>query len=203
MTSILSSNLLKNYIPETAVDYVNGLMDDRNLVVKIKNERKTRHGDYRKFPNGQHQITINSNLNPYKFLITLVHEISHLVAYETYGTGILPHGKEWKYTFKQLMLPLINPEVFPDDLLKNVARHFIKPKASSDTDQNLSFALNRYNPPSDHVSVSDLKIGSKFRLYNGRVFTRGEVQRKRILCTELRTKKKYLFNPMAQVELIG
>jgi hypothetical protein len=28
------------------------------------------------------EITVNSNLNKYKFLITLIHEISHLVAFE-------------------------------------------------------------------------------------------------------------------------
>jgi RNA recognition motif-containing protein len=32
--------------------------------------------------NGKHEITVNSNLNKYKFLITLIHEISHLVAFE-------------------------------------------------------------------------------------------------------------------------
>jgi hypothetical protein len=44
--------------------------------------RQTRHGDYRKGVNGKHEITVNSNLNKYKFLITLIHEISHLVAFE-------------------------------------------------------------------------------------------------------------------------
>jgi hypothetical protein len=28
------------------------------------------------------EITVNSSLNKYKFLITLIHEISHLVAFE-------------------------------------------------------------------------------------------------------------------------
>jgi hypothetical protein len=50
--------------------------------LKIVNERQTRHGDYRKGLNGKHEITVNSNLNKYKFLMTLIHEISHLVAFE-------------------------------------------------------------------------------------------------------------------------
>jgi hypothetical protein len=35
--------------------------------LKIVNERQTRHGDYRKGVNGKHEITVNSNLNKYKF----------------------------------------------------------------------------------------------------------------------------------------
>jgi hypothetical protein len=42
--------------------------------LKIVNEEQTRHGDYRKV-NGKHEITVNSNLNKYKFLMTLIHEI--------------------------------------------------------------------------------------------------------------------------------
>jgi hypothetical protein len=44
--------------------------------LKIVNGEQTRHGDYRKGLNGKHEITVNSSLNKYKFLITLIHEIS-------------------------------------------------------------------------------------------------------------------------------
>ncbi|TDA81831.1 sprT domain-containing protein, partial [Halomonas marinisediminis] len=88
--------------------------------------------------NNRHQITINANLNSYRFLITLIHEIAHFEAFEKYGRFIKPHGKEWKYTFQRLMLPLINPKVFPEQLLPLIANHFRNPKASSDTDVNLS-----------------------------------------------------------------
>ena len=59
--------MLQNYIPETAMSQVLKLLEHDNLVVKIKSERKTRHGDYMRLPNGKHQITINSNLNTYRF----------------------------------------------------------------------------------------------------------------------------------------
>ena len=59
---------LKDFIPNAALDQVSKLLLHDNLVVKIKKERKTRHGDYRRLPNGKHQITINSNLNPYREL---------------------------------------------------------------------------------------------------------------------------------------
>ncbi|MCB0399551.1 MAG: SprT-like domain-containing protein, partial [Winogradskyella sp.] len=91
-------NQLLNFIPEQAHSQVITLLAKDNLVVKVKQERKTKHGDYRQLPNGKHQITVNANLNAYRFLITLVHEIAHFEAFTKYGRFIKPHGKEWKLT---------------------------------------------------------------------------------------------------------
>ena len=38
---------LKEYIPEKAIPKVLELLQHDGLVVKVKQERKTRHGDYR------------------------------------------------------------------------------------------------------------------------------------------------------------
>ena len=198
----LEIELISEYLPEAARQRTVQLLEDEQLQLKIKKERKTRHGDYRILPNGLHQITVNSNLNKYKFLITLLHEIAHLKAYKEYGRHIKPHGKEWKYTFQRLMLPFINPQVFPAGLLEYVAHHFKNPKASSDTDTSLALALKQYNPESDKVLVMDVKNGQLFRLYNGKVFKRGIQRRKRIECLELSSRRVYLFNPLAEVDLI-
>ena len=84
---------LEKYIPQASVASVFQLITSYNIHLKIVNERVTRHGDYRKLINGQHQITINSNLNKYRFLITLIHEIAHLKTFKKYGVLIKPHGK--------------------------------------------------------------------------------------------------------------
>ena len=84
------------HIPDSAIDYIDGLLDHDGLTVVVKPARKTRHGDYKLMPDGRHQITINNNLNPYRFLLTLVHEIAHFDAFLNYGRTIKPHGKEWK-----------------------------------------------------------------------------------------------------------
>ncbi|MGY0393133.1 SprT-like domain-containing protein [Bizionia sp. KMM 8389] len=194
--------VLKPYLPEAALLRVVTLLDHDHLSLKIKNERKTRHGDYRSLPNGKHEITINSNLNPYRFLITLVHEIAHYEAYKTYGKTIKPHGKAWKYTFQQLMLPFLNPDIFPNELLPLLARHFKNPKASSDTDTDLAFALKQYDPETDKTYVFQVAHGQTFKLYNGKVFKKGNKRVKRIECMEIKTGKLYLFNPNAEVEII-
>ena len=193
-------DILKKYIPENAITRTIKLLEDDKLRVIIKNERKTKHGDYRPLPNGLHQITVNSNLNKYRFLITLIHEIAHFEAFENFGRYIKPHGKEWKYTFQKLMVPFINPDIFPNELLPLIAHHFRNPKASSDTDVNLARALKRYDPDYDEKTyVFQIEKGALFKLYNGRIFKKGERLRKRYQCQEVATGRLYLFNPNAEV----
>ncbi len=193
---------LQNYIPEQAIPYVQQLLMHDNLLVKIKNERKTRHGDYRELPNGKHQITVNANLNSFRFLITLIHEIAHFEAYKTSGPFIKPHGKEWKNTFQHLMLPILNPQIFPIQILPLLANHFKNPKASSDTDTSLAFALKQFDAPNDKTFIFEVPFGSNFKMYNGRVFKKGKKRVKRHEAIEVNTGKLYLFNPNAEVEVL-
>lgn len=189
-------------IPTASQSQIVDLITNENVDVKVKRERKTRHGDYKKLPNSKHQITVNSNLNPYRFLITLIHEIAHLKTYKIYGNGIKPHGREWKHTFQHLMLPFLRPEIFPTELLPLLANHFKNPKASSDTDTKLAFALKQFDAPNDKSFVFEVPEGVTFRLYNGRIFKRGHKRRKRYECVEINSGKVYLFNPNAEVEIL-
>lgn len=195
-------DILYKYIPENAVELVIDLMNQHNVHLKIVKERVTRHGDYRKLENGQHQITINANLNLYRFLITLIHEIAHLVVFQEEGRRVKPHGKEWKHVFQQLMLPFIRPEIFPDKLLPLLALHFKNPKATSDTDTKLSLALKAYDLTNDKNYIFEIPYGGHFKLYNGKIFKRGNIRVKRYECVELKTGKMYLFNPNAEVEYL-
>jgi hypothetical protein len=193
---------LSKYIPEHAVKPVFDLIVDNRVHLKIVNERQTRHGDYRKGPSGKHEITVNSSLNKYKFLITLIHEISHLVAFEKFGRKIKPHGNEWKYSFQRLMVPFIRPEIFPGHLLPLLARHFKNPTASSDTDTTLSLALKQYDKQNDKNYIFEIPYGSVFRIHNGKVFKKVAVRTKRFECVEISSGRTYLFNPNAEVELL-
>jgi len=193
---------LQKYIPQSAVPKIIELLTHDNLTVKVKQERKTKHGDYKRLPNGKHQITINSNLNSYRFLITLIHEIAHFEAYKSFGRDIKPHGVEWKRTFQHLMLPFLNPQVFPLDLLPLLAKHFKNPKASSDTDIQLAYALKQFDLPNDKTFIFEVPLDSKFKMYNGRTFKKGAKRRTRYECVEIETGRIYLFNPNAEVELL-
>lgn len=193
---------LSKYIPEHAVKPVFELIVVNEVHLKIVNERVTRHGDYRKGLSGKHEITVNSSLNKYKFLITLIHEIAHLVAFEKFGRNIKPHGYEWKFTFQQLMIPYIRPEIFPNQLLPLLARHFKNPPASSDVDATLSLALKQFDKQNDKNYIFELEYGSNFRIHNGKIFQKGALRTKRYECVEVSSGRMYLFNPNAEVELL-
>lgn len=194
---------LAKYIPEHAIKPVFDLIVVNGVHLKIVNERVTRHGDYRRGVNGKHEITVNANLNKYKFLITLIHEISHLVAFEKFGRNIKPHGAEWKYSFQRLMIPFIRPEIFPNQLLPLLARHFKNPTASSDTDARLALALKYFDKENDKNYIFEIPVGSLFRIHNGKIFKKGNLRVKRYECLEVGSGRLFLFNPNAEVELLN
>lgn len=194
--------ILLKYLPERAVSKVLTLLEQHEVSLKIVNKRVTKHGDYRRYSNGQHQITVNASLNKYRFLMTLIHEIAHLVAFEKYGNIIKPHGVEWKMTFQRLMLPFINPSVFPSQLLPYIANHFKNPRASSDTDAQLSLLLKQYDDSNGATYVFEIPLGSTFRIHNGKIFKKGAKRVKLFECAELSSGKIYLFQPNAEVELL-
>lgn len=165
----------------------------------ITRKRVTKHGDFRALHEGGHQITVNEMPNPYRFLITTLHEIAHLVAYKNFGRTIKPHGKEWKTTYKKIMLPFLTPNIFPDALLEILQSHFRNPKASSDADFKLVMALNKFDPVNEKNYIFELERGEVFEIHNGRRFIRGKKRVKRYECREVDTRRMYLFSPHAQV----
>lgn len=193
------TEILSKYIPESAVLMCFDLIKKNQVHLKIVNERVTRHGDYRKGLAGKHEITVNANLNKFRFLMTLVHEISHLVAFEKFGRDIKPHGLEWKHTFQALMVPFLRPDVFPNNLLPLLARHFRNPSASSDTDATLALALKQFDAPNDKNYVFEIPYNTIFKIHNGKVFKKIALRTKRYECLEIATGKLYLFNPNAEV----
>ena len=197
--------LLQDKIPEKAINYCNDLQRTFPFRFKITKNRRSKAGDYRfnkRF--NTHHITVNNSQNHYAFLLTYIHEVAHLVAFEKYGRNIRPHGAEWKSTFRNLMLPLLTPDIFPDDLLKVVARHLKNPRAFTHSDHRLIEVMRKYDPQFENgnqTKLRDLKTGLKFE-FNDRIFEKLETRRTRIVCQEQRSGKKYLIPEIALVDVI-
>ncbi|WP_196886614.1 SprT-like domain-containing protein [Aureivirga sp. CE67] len=192
--------VLKEFIPEGAFSEIKNLLKKYPISIEIVKQRKTRHGDFRRMPNGKVKITINNSLNKYQFLLTLVHEIAHFVVFLNYK-NVKPHGKEWKQTFQHLMLPFLKPEIYPDTILSPLANYLKNPKASTDSDINLSLALKNKTKNSEKNFIFELSFGSEF-LYQNRNFIVENKKRKRLVCLEIQTQKRFLFNPLVEVEFI-
>ncbi|HEY9167952.1 MAG TPA: SprT-like domain-containing protein [Lutibacter sp.] len=192
--------ILSNYIPENSVELVEEILINHPIQIIIVNNRLTKHGDFKRKRNGDFQITLNNTLNRYQFLLTLVHELAHWVTFKKHKR-VKPHGKEWKQNFQLLMLPFLQPTIFPSQLLPHLANYLKNPKASTGADVNLTRELNEYNEKSGKSFIFELETGSFFS-YNNKAFKKGVKRRTRFECVEMASKKVYLFNPNAEVEAL-
>ena len=190
-------NNFHKYIPENAINLVQSLIEYHSINLKIVNQRQTKHGDFRQLANGKFQITINNNLNPFQFLLTLIHEIAHHTTFEKYGR-IRPHGKEWKQQFQYLMLPFLNPTIFPDHMLTPLAHYLKNPKASTDSDVKLSLALKENTAENGKNFVFELPTNCTF-IFKNKMYRKGKKRKTRIECIQLTTNRLYLFNQNAEV----
>lgn len=192
--------VFKKYMPEAAVAYCFELWKKYGFYFKITPKRDSKLGDYRFFPaTGKHAISVNGNLNPYSFLVTYIHEVAHLETKVLYKKRVAPHGPEWKGRFKALIVPVMNSNVFPEDVLSALKQYMLDPKASSCADPSLMRALQSIDVPQGMVHVSDLPYGGNF-VFKGRLFVKQKTNRTRIMCLEAGTGRTYSFSAAALVE---
>ena len=194
--------LFQKHLPENVISYCVQLWEESPFYFFVKPPRYTKLGDFRYRKDRSIQtITLNSDLNPYQFLLTYIHEVAHLRAFDRFGTTHAPHGSEWKTLFKQLLEPLLVEPVFPRDLLVPLKLHMRNPSASSARDLFLMKEMSKYDsqlPEQAGFFLADIAPQSIFELA-GRKFRKGETRRTRILCEELATGKKYLVSRLAKV----
>ncbi|MEO8568737.1 MAG: SprT-like domain-containing protein [Ginsengibacter sp.] len=195
---------LSTYLPQGSFENVIQYLKEFKVHLTITRERKSILGDYRnRLPDKNHRISVNGNLNKFSFIITLLHELGHLVAYEKYGNRIQPHGQEWKKEFGQILAGFISKKIFPMDIEKELMKSLKNPAASSCAEDALLRILRKYDTHKPGVFlVEELPPNSIFKIKGGKTFTKGNRIRKRYLCKESLTGKLFLFSPVAEVELV-
>ena len=194
------SETLSKYIPKNATKLVLEIFLEHPIPIKIVNNRATKHGDFKIMKNGKAQITINNSLNQYQFLLTLIHEVAHFTTFKKYK-GVKPHGMEWKRSFQHLMLPFLQPSIFPEELLPYLANYLKNPKASTGSDVQLTYQLKQYSSKANATIIVEIAYGSMF-MYKNKTYKKGNTRRTRIECIELNSKKTYIFNQNAEVIVV-
>lgn len=195
---------LQQYLPPNTLEPVLQYLQHFKVHLTVARERKSILGDYRhRTQNKNHRISVNGNLNTYSFLITLLHELAHLLTFEKWGNRVASHGKEWKDVFGQLLAQFIEHDVFPADIKAALLRSLHNPAASSCADEVLLRTLKNYDEKAENMFfVEDVHEGAHFRTADGRVFRKGAKMRKRFRCEEIATRRMYLFSPVYEVEVI-
>ena len=167
---------LQDYLPPGTYEPVLSYLRQFKVHLTVARERKSILGDYRhRTHHDNHRISVNGNLNKYAFLITLLHELAHLLTFEQFGNKVMAHGREWKIIYGQLLDQFLKHSVFPPDIEKELLLSLTNPAASSCAEDGLLRALRKYDVNGSKLQlVEDLMTNAIFRTNDGRVFQKGK-----------------------------
>lgn len=194
-------HVLEHFLPPGSVEMVEGMLKRYPVNLRISKTRASKLGDFRPLPQQQfHIISINHDLNPFAFLITLVHEVAHLTTWNQHKNGVSPHGSEWKQHFKMLMMPYLEKGIFPQGVKLELDRYMQNPAASSCSSPGLTKALKVFDK-GDSLLLDDVPAASIFKIKDNEklLFKKGDKARSRYLCLELRTNRKYWVSGISEV----
>lgn len=197
-------NALAEYLPEASLEPVLQYLHQYKIHLTITRERNSILGDYRHAINQKnHRISVNGNLNKFSFLVTLLHEMAHLLAFENFGHRIAPHGKEWKNEYSKILAQFLLKKLFPSDIEKALLKSLQNPSATSCGEEHLMRVLKNYDIRKEGVLlVEQLTTGQLFKTKDGRVFKKGEKLRKRHKAVDIKSGALYLFSGVYEVELV-
>lgn len=195
---------LNSFLPDGSFDLVAQYLLKYKVHLTVTRDRKSILGNYRnKIFDKTHRISVNGGLNKYSFLITLLHELAHLLAFERFGHSILPHGKEWKKEYGNILSEFLPHKFFPANIEKILLATLQSPAASSCADTNLMRELKKYDHKKEGFAfVEELDEGKLFMIKGGRIFRKGLKIRTRYKCIEVANNKAWLFSGVYEVERV-
>ncbi len=195
---------LANYIPSESFNEIINYINRYKIYLTVTRKRKSVLGDFRHASSGKnHRVSINGNLNKYEFLITLLHEIAHLLTFENFGNKVDAHGKEWKNCYSSLIIQFVNLKIFPTEIEKVLVKTINNPAATANGETELLRVLRNFNDviKPGLTIVEEVPFGEIFETQKGKTFKKGLKRRNRYECVEIETGKKYAFSAIAEVKI--
>ena len=187
-------NSFFDHFPPKVAEYCFQLWHDYPFDFIVSKSRHSKLGDYRFSPQKGHQITVNRNLNSYAFLVTYLHVLTYL----TYKNKVLPHGEEWKNSFRTIIEPILEEDLLPDELINVLKSYLVNPSATSTGHGPLVDVLKTYDASNSSITLHALPENQIFLLKNLELI-KGKLRRTRYFCREANTGKLYLVAKNAQV----
>ena len=196
---------LQDFLPPGTFEPVLIYLRQYKVHLTIARERASVLGDYRhRTHHANHRISVNGNLNKFTFLITLLHELAHLVTFEMYGNKVAAHGREWKNVYGGFLKQFLDHKVFPPDIEHELKISLKNPAATSCAEDGLIRVLRKYDKQKNgHRLVEEIGEKGLFKTPDGRIFQKGARLRKRFRCIEVQTGRLYLFSPVYEVEEVS
>lgn len=196
--------ILRNHLPEEAVDAVYNYLDQHHVHFHITRQRSSKLGDYR-WPQGNHtyhEISVNGDLNPYLFLWVFLHEAAHLETHLKYN-NVQPHGHEWQEEYRRLIAS--HTILFPSDIQPLFVRLARRIPLNRSLMRQIESTLHHYDPNynnEEHRTLNDMPAGIRFRLKNRpeMIFESIERRRTRWLCRDVDTGRQYTVSGSAEIE---
>lgn len=174
-------------------------LEESGCSLVICKPRKTKLGDFR-VKGKSLKIKVNNNLNQYRFILTLIHEIAHLKTYLEFKTRVAPHGEQWKNSFRQLMSMWNIEELFSntDELKLVYAQEVRSPRACAGIHLENERHLSVYDEGRSGVMLHELEAGTEF-IFRDRTYRKLEQRRTRILCLNMDNNKLYTIHKASLV----
>jgi SprT protein len=198
----LPQDYWKTRLLEGSGELVNNWLIVSPVSVVLSKARQSKHGDFRISRQGRPAyITINHDLHPVEFLITLAHEIAHFRNWKKYGRRVRPHGPEWRNAFREMLMDVLAAGILNKEISAAIDQFYFKRKLiGSGSSETLNRLLGKTVEDSGVLRVADLPEGARFTLRSGKTFIKGRKLRKRYQCSDTVSSRIYSVHPMAEVK---
>jgi hypothetical protein len=192
----------KTRLLEGSEELVNSWLIASPVPILLAKARASKHGDFRvPRPGKPAYITMNHDLHPVEFLITLAHEIAHYRNWKNHGRRVRPHGPEWRNEFRSMLVEVLKAGIFEPDIASAVIQHYFKRVLiGSGSSEQLNRLLGKSKENNGALHVADLPEGARFTLKSGKSFIKGQKMRKRYQCREIVSSRIYSVHPLAEVQ---
>lgn len=192
----------KTRLLEGSEELVTNWLSASPVPVLLAKTRSSKHGDFRAPRQGRPAcITINHDLHPVEFLITLTHEIAHYRNWKKFGRRVRPHGAEWRNEFRAMLVEVLKAGFLEKEIAEAIVQFYFKRKLiGSGSSEQLNRLLGKTKENSGALHVEDLPEGSRFTLRSGKTFIKGKKLRKRYQCCDIVSSRIYSVHPMAEVK---
>lgn len=198
----LPADFWKTRLLEGSEELVDKWLLESPVPVILAKARRSKHGDFRVARQGRPAyVTINHDLHPVEFLITLTHEIAHFRNWKKYGRRVSPHGEEWRSQFREMLVEVLKAGILEKETAEVIFQHYFKRKLiGSGSSEQLNRLLGKTVEKTGILHVADIPEGTHFTLRSGKSFIKGRKLRKRYQCRETVSSRIYSVHPLAEVK---